>query len=237
MSNGSYGPPAYNDNTTSTAYNEDSAAESLAGRFVNLKLQDLVSDDDFPTPGQAIAHIELLVAFSNLRDEIMKNDGLFDLWNNDATAKTSVEEIQEKRWAVFVTTAVDRFSVWWRALAMIADGPTLTVHDTRKFQRGAYLKRYYEERGKPMVQNRAELPPLGKFASGRPVCEVHQLISVLDMLMVWHAFKLNPRCYFEDCIRAGLIGVSRPKGRCQYKLTLSRPPLVTLSMDSYPREH
>jgi hypothetical protein len=27
---------------------------------------------------------------------------------------------------------------------------------------------------------------------------------VLDVLMVWHTFMLNPRSYLEDCIRFGL---------------------------------
>lgn len=28
--------------------------------------------------------------------------------------------------------------------------------------------------------------------------------NILDILMVWHAFMLNPRNYLEDCIRFGL---------------------------------
>ncbi|EJU00850.1 hypothetical protein DACRYDRAFT_40927, partial [Dacryopinax primogenitus] len=26
-------------------------------------------------------------------------------------------------------------------------------------------------------------------------------IPPIDVLMVWHAYLLNPRCYYEDCIR------------------------------------
>ena len=29
-------------------------------------------------------------------------------------------------------------------------------------------------------------------------------IIMLDVLMVWHAFMLNPRSYLEDCLRFGL---------------------------------
>lgn len=152
-----HAPPAYNDNTTSTTYDEDSLTQQLT----NLKLNDLVSPTEFPTPGQTIAHLELLVAFSHLRDEIRSHDGLFDLWNNDATSKISIEDIQEKRWAVFVTTAVDRFSAWWKALAVMADGPRLTVLDTTKALRPTYLEKYRRSAGKWMVQNKDELPPLG----------------------------------------------------------------------------
>jgi hypothetical protein len=31
------------------------------------------------------------------------------------------------------------------------------------------------------------------------------LLTLIDILMVWHAFMLNPRNYIEDCIRFGLI--------------------------------
>jgi len=30
------------------------------------------------------------------------------------------------------------------------------------------------------------------------------LLTVIDVLMVWHSFILNPRSYLEDCIRFGL---------------------------------
>jgi len=62
---------------------------------------------------------------------------------------------------VFVTTAVDRFSVWWKALAVVADGPRLTVNDTRKIHRPAYLEKYRRSGKEWVVQNRQDLPPLG----------------------------------------------------------------------------
>ena len=27
----------------------------------------------------------------------------------------------------------------------------------------------------------------------------------VDVLMVWHAYMLNPRCFLEDCFRLGLM--------------------------------
>ena len=30
------------------------------------------------------------------------------------------------------------------------------------------------------------------------------LISIVDVLMVWHTFMLNPRDYFQDCVRFNL---------------------------------
>lgn len=135
----------------------------LTGAVTNLKLNDLNSteNDCFPTPGQAIAHLELLTAFSNLRKDVRGRDGLFDLWDNDANSSVTIEEIQEKRWAVFVTAAVERFTIWWKALTKIADGPKLTVQDTWTHYRPAYLARYQEKSRYSMVQQRQELPPLG----------------------------------------------------------------------------
>jgi len=79
----------------------------MTAQLISLNLNNLDSPDGFPTVDQAIAHLELLNAFFLLKKDIKAKDGLFDLCDSDATSKVPVEEIQEKRWVVYVTQAVD----------------------------------------------------------------------------------------------------------------------------------
>src|SRR5947207_3448649 len=56
---------------------------------------------------------------ANLREEVAETDGLFGI--NDSLAsrfsgksrEELIVKIREKRWAVYVTRAVDRFQQWW----------------------------------------------------------------------------------------------------------------------------
>ncbi|KAG8157449.1 hypothetical protein KVR01_012833 [Diaporthe batatas] len=93
--------------------------------------------------------------------------------------KIRLSKIREKRWALFVARAVDRYEAWWNTFprtmlteADMVEGSGAKYHDF--VNETAYL-RWTEDM----------LPPL-------------------DVLMVWHAHMLNPRAYLEDTLRCGL---------------------------------
>jgi hypothetical protein len=80
---------------------------------------------------------------------------------------------------VYVARAVDRFQKWWEVCVPATRSPltTLELSTKKGIERAAY-------EGNPIITlaSKDRLPPL-------------------DVLMVWHAYLLNPRCFFEDCFR------------------------------------
>ena len=95
-------------------------AQGLSTGFEKLNLTP--STLSAPTPDQCIAHLKLLEAFHKLREGISRIDGLFDIHDGFASksgTQTQQEQeiaraqILEKRWAVYVHRAVDRFERWW----------------------------------------------------------------------------------------------------------------------------
>jgi hypothetical protein len=95
-------------------------APELAPPSLNQAFQSLdLSSSPVPTADQCLAHLKLLEAFFVLREGIAKVDGLFGL--NDEMANKwqaqnqvpDIDLIREKRWAIYVARAVDRFQVWW----------------------------------------------------------------------------------------------------------------------------
>lgn len=133
------------------------------------------------TPDQCIAHLKLLEAFYQLREDVGNTENLFGIASPDVDSKSekvpdpTPEEpgqnpvalaqvrVREKRWAVYVARAVDRFEKWWDACvpATLQGAPceklTGNVLCTKKGLDGiAYL-------GRPIVQlgSKDQLPPLG----------------------------------------------------------------------------
>ncbi|KAI5467827.1 hypothetical protein BGZ63DRAFT_431370 [Mariannaea sp. PMI_226] len=165
-----------------------------------------------PAPGPAdpqsdscLAHLKLLFAFQNLREDVGYTDGLWGLWDTRAegnmtvTAEGEVQEdsgtgakvkdpkeqllvlskIREKRWALYVARAVDRYEAWWKA---IADGPRLT-------------QEFMQTPNSPLFED---------FPKGHDSKYWQaQSLPPLDVLMVLHSHMLNPHNFLEDCLRAG----------------------------------
>lgn len=94
--------------------------------------------------------------------------------------------VAEKRWAVFVARAVDRFERWYDTCVPATTGgaPCKKLTGQQVCSKKGMEKVAYD--GVPIKQLtlRDHLPPL-------------------DILMVWHSYMLNPRCFFEDCYRFG----------------------------------
>ncbi|SLM39581.1 Protein of unknown function DUF1399 [Lasallia pustulata] len=154
----------------------------LTAAFSDLKLD---RSSAIPTAKQCEAHLKLLEVFSQLREDIGTNNGLYGLSDDLAAGAASsgpqelLIKICEKRWAVYVTRAASRFERWWNVT--IEPGSRMLQQDdlaSTGFSAGITTGL------KPLAITKDNLPPL-------------------DVLMVWHAYMLNPRNFFEDCIRYG----------------------------------
>ncbi|MBZ6376196.1 MAG: hypothetical protein LBE67_14745 [Kocuria palustris] len=70
---------------------------------------------------ECITHLKLLSAIAKLRNFIKGTDKLFGIhdaeirnFSNNQQAQAAAR-IREKRWAVYVARAVDRFTIWWQS--------------------------------------------------------------------------------------------------------------------------
>ncbi|KAI5201490.1 hypothetical protein E4T42_02282 [Aureobasidium subglaciale] len=162
---------------------------------------DLGSDGpDVPQPRDCEAHLKLLECFYRLKQRIARTEGLFgisinivkDLDEVVPQAKTQVENknneistlLAEKRWQVYVSRAVQRFSAWRNTIEAEAGYYTLSQATSLKGHRLARLV-------DPFHENTDAL------------CFDHSNLIPIDILMVWHSYMLNPRAYLEDCAREG----------------------------------
>ena len=133
----------------------------ITAAFSNLKLDDESSPR--PTVEQCIAHLKLLEAFHQLREDIGTRDGLFGIKDDFVPpeiteAKQRAEmlaRIREKRWAVYVARAVSRFHIYWEKCLQSAARP-LRIADIDDL---SYAESVSKSR--PMQFTRDNLPPLG----------------------------------------------------------------------------
>ena len=122
------------------------------------------------TSDECIAHLKLLAAFADLRDTIGRTDDLFGISNRVLEAFSGQDDmnkvaasLSEKRWAVYVARAVERFTVWWTKCVPIysigGDGRNITVSEV---ERGLDLKEATTSTVK-IQWTRETVPPLGEF--------------------------------------------------------------------------
>lgn len=132
-------------------------------------------DPELPSPVDGIAHLKLLECFYRLKQKIASADGLFDISSDilgDIDQNTPRKDahndknnmmltlLAEKRWQVYVSRAVDRFSRWRFSLEPDADYYTLRQAVTSE---GAVLAdRVKPENAQPLSLDTANLPPIGK---------------------------------------------------------------------------
>lgn len=198
-------PPAYSEQQPPNDAGIDLPPD-FTSRLESLTL-DPMRLKDTPTPDECIVHLKLLEAFFHLRQDIETSEGLFGITSpvqtekkgSDEKAETEKEgldpetelklkQVREKRWAVYVSRAVDRYEEWFaehvpKLTAGKPTGPLTTkslledtwLHDEAGCV-GERLRDFFPE----------NLPPL-------------------DVVMVWHAHTLNPRIFFEDCLRDGCL--------------------------------
>ena len=114
-----------------------------------------------PTKDQCIAHLKLLECFHELRENVATTDGLFGIGDHfaekihDPKAKAELLlKIREKRWAVYVAKAAERFEAWWQHAIEIS-GKMQRLQDTS--QLSATIKD-----AKPFGPMTDSLPPIGE---------------------------------------------------------------------------
>ncbi|KAH7139670.1 hypothetical protein B0J13DRAFT_527345 [Dactylonectria estremocensis] len=91
-----------------------------------------------------------------------------------------LSKIREKRWALYVARAVDRYEAWWRSLS---EGPGLNED----------------------AMNSPDSPTYAEFPNGGQNTNywAERALPPLDVLLVYHSHMLNPYNFLEDCLRAG----------------------------------
>ncbi len=108
--------------------------EEITAAFSNLTLGP--NPTPFPDANTTLAHLKLLETFYTLKQDVAYTDGLFDLWDSKApgteesvandevatrTRLDALSKIREKRWALYVARAVDRFEAWWLKVAYVRE--------------------------------------------------------------------------------------------------------------------
>lgn len=119
----------------------DAVDVDVSAAFSNLSLSSAPKDPDADT---CLAHLKLLFAIQSMKEDVGYTDGLWNIWDNRAEAgfsssdgansvseevdlglkkpptpeeekKIVLSKIREKRWALFVARAVDRYEAWWNS--------------------------------------------------------------------------------------------------------------------------
>lgn len=115
-------------------------AVDVTAAFASLKLSNEPEDPDADT---CLAHLKLLAAIQAMKEEVGYTDGLWGIWDTradtgeldepvpegpdakaggkdapsaDAKKLATLSKLREKRWALFVARAVDRYESWWATL-------------------------------------------------------------------------------------------------------------------------
>ena len=179
---------------------------------INQRLDALnLSPSPVPTEDLCITHLKFLHSLHLLREDVATNGSLFDITPPHADLATKSGEdgeakmrarVREKRWQVYVTVAVYRFEKWieFCVVPMLQGTTQGPLRRERPVSSNAGLRR----------------SPIGSLV-------IEKNLPPLDVLMVWHAYLLNPRCFFEDCLRPGRLDVYA---------TYFPWPLITKCIDS-----
>ncbi|KXH47813.1 hypothetical protein CSAL01_03306 [Colletotrichum salicis] len=119
--------------------------------------------------------------------------------------------LREKRWAVYLGRAVDRYAAWWRSFGsdMLLESDMLIVGSNPDRPLSSFdgdgLGQGHggaEDGTRNDKQRRTQARYEG-FPESKPMVWGEEMLPPLDVLLVWHAHMLNPRLYLEDCIRYG----------------------------------
>jgi hypothetical protein len=118
-------PPAY-DAVEGQAVDEQSLAQ-LQANLHNLDLNSEAAASALkPTADTCLAHLKLLGAFEELKTRTGHQDGLWQIsnWRASGGNPDVLAVLCEKRWAVYVARAVDRYQAWWDSFVpdMLTEG-------------------------------------------------------------------------------------------------------------------
>ena len=139
-----------------------STEPNLTAAFAKLELNQRGKS---PSIDECIAHLKLLEAINQLREDIATQDGLYGLKDSlvpetasDQTKSQTLTHIREKRWAVYVNIAVKRFQKYFQILqpqSRMMDIETMKLPD---YEYITHVKRQLQF-------DVDSLPPLGKRCS------------------------------------------------------------------------
>lgn len=157
-------PPAYHKSAPTHV------VDDLTTGFANLHLHH----PEGLTRDQCTAHLKFLECLYQLRRRVAMQDGLFGIRDPDvleipgdagptATSRQRTDDayalVGEKRWAVYVAKAADRFEQWRDAV--VPSGQYITVKDcTRDGRLGTTFQRRVDS-GRLLFQPE-HLPPIGE---------------------------------------------------------------------------
>jgi len=184
-------PPGYYD--PPPAYNSENIIEhpDVTVAFRNLAVNDRAGAT--PQIEDCIAHLKVLECFYQLQRSIGATDGLFGISNtvipDNGFSKDQrnqlLAKLAEKRWAIYVSRAVARFEAW--SASMFPIPRMITVAELEQDGKAGHLCEPTAAQS-TFALRKNSLPPV-------------------DVLMVWHAYMLNPRAYLEDCLRLGRMAL------------------------------
>ena len=145
-------------------YDEEArpAPPDLSATFANLNLD---RKERKPTPDQCVAHLKLLEAISQLREDVGSSNGLYGLFDTLAASQPEGRDrdqllgrIREKRWAIYVQLAARRFETWFSTVEPGTPMITLSAMDSSSYKE-------IEKSKRALVFTRDNMPPLGKSNS------------------------------------------------------------------------
>ena len=139
---------------------EEDTASSLSS--LNLALTDEPLTRQIPNASTCLAHLKLLYAFRRLREEVGYCDGLWGIADPGKDSKApevpleTLSKLREKRWAIYLARAVDRYEAWWASLG--GKGVTLAAMQVK----GGEYEMFPFESNEVMHWREEMLMPLGE---------------------------------------------------------------------------
>lgn len=158
---GKEAPPAYTVNEHRNIAGP--SAGELNAAFSSLTIFD--AQPPFPKADHCFAHLKLLSTFHALKEEIRSTDGLFNLWDvrcEKAEARDEIlEKMKDKRWALYIARAVERFESWWlRVLVQMEQSKRLEAKEMVSTNSGF---RQFTKKGRIRQWTPTMLPPIGEI--------------------------------------------------------------------------
>ena len=152
-------PPIY----TAEAPVNEPIADELNAAFASLNISN--TPTSFPTIDHCLAHLKLLNVFHALKEDIGYTDGIYGLWDSRCEVlegkdrEQGLARTREKRWALYVARAVERFEDWWIMVLWPREGSKRLEGKNIDVSNLNYTQ--FPERGHVQKWTAEMLPPVG----------------------------------------------------------------------------
>ena len=137
---------------------------NVAAPFASLKLSN--EPPVFPSADTCLAHLKLLYAFRNLKEDVGYTDGLWGIKDPEPSTSPDarlLSRLREKRWAVYLGRAVDRYEAWWNSF----EGKKLVIGDMETKGSVAYNRFTMDGESSRLRWDEVMMMPLGKSTASR----------------------------------------------------------------------